>query len=119
MTTTYTPEQLKRGRLKLLDAQAWRKDNPRAWHYIVRYALDAAANGRRLGGQEVVEAVRAHDFTDEYGRPTRVNNDHAAVFVRLLVAEYPQLDTLIERRASVFDLLMTPLENEGANHDEL
>lgn len=117
-TTIFTDEEMERGREKLRRAHAWRAKNPRAWRYVIRCALNAAKNGRRVGGQELVEAVRAHEFTDEDGRPTTTNNDYAPIFARWLVAQFPQLDPLIERRVSVFDVLMRPLFEKGADHDE-
>lgn len=119
MADTYTDEQLERGREKLRNAHAWRLKNPRAWAYLENIALQSAQDGKRVGGQQLVEAVRSHDFTDTEGKATRTNNDYAPIIARLLISDHPHLNAFIERRGCVFDVLMFPiLEDKWADHDE-
>lgn len=103
---TYTDEQLDRARHTLHDAITWQGENPRAWDFIVRTALDLGANGKRIGAQRLIEDVRARDFTDELGMPTKTNNNYAPVFARLLVYEHPHLLPLVELRSSAIDAIM-------------
>ena len=101
----YTPEQLDRAVDVLEAACDWRADNPAAWAYIVRTAEALAAEGRRIGAQHLIELVRAKDFADVHGKPTRTNNSFAPVFARWLAQDHPEWASLIELRDSVLDKL--------------
>lgn len=117
---TYTDEQLERGREKLRRARAWRLKNPHAWAFADLIAQQDARECRHVGGQQLVEAIRNRDFTDEDGKPTTTNNDFAPIIARWLIAAHPGMAACIERRASVFDVLMQPInEGEGGEHAEL
>lgn len=84
-------------------ALAWVEDNPRAWEAMRQLALSHAKQGKRFGGQQLVEWVRSHDYADRHGQPTGINNSYSPVLVRLLLREYPQLGEFVEQRASAFD----------------
>jgi len=102
----YSETQLAHGRTVLRHALAWREMNPRAWGYACAIALKDAKGGRRVGSQRLVEIIRARDFTDEAGRPTKVNNDFSPIFARLLIVEHPEVAPFVERRESVYDAIM-------------
>lgn len=102
----YSTEQLECGTLKLQSFRRWQADNPPAWSYGERFALDAYAAGHSVGGRAVVEAIRRRDFADRYGRPTKTNNDYAAIIARVLLREHPQMMQAIELRPCVFDVLL-------------
>ena len=102
----YTEEQLASAREKLSDAISWRLKNPSAWRYVVRTAQKQANEGKQVSGRQLVEAVRKKDFSDVDGKPTRTNNDYAAVIVRWLVMERPYLSKCIEFRRTALDEIM-------------
>ena len=106
MADTYTDAQLKRGLDKLHRAELWRWNNPEAWHYMVRIARDRAEHERTISGRGLVEAVRGKAFVDRMGNDTRTNNDIAAVVARWIALEYPETARYIERRKTVFDLIV-------------
>lgn len=118
----YSEPQLAHGRTVLRHALAWREMNPRAWGYACAIALGDARNGKRVGSQRLVEIIRAHDFTDEAGRPTKVNNDFAPIFARWMIAEHPEVAPFVERRESVYDLLLRDMlppsgRDSGGRHE--
>ena len=99
-------EAIERAKKKIVDAKYWMLTNPRAWRYMADTAMHQAAEGKKVSGRQLVENVRKRDFTDTCGAPTKVNNDYAAIFARLLVAEHPQLAKHIEFRRTVLDEIM-------------
>jgi hypothetical protein len=106
MSKSYTDEQLENGRRKLAAFREWLRDNPRACEFAERFALDALDAGQHVSGRAIVEHIRRHEFTDEHGRPTRINNDFAAVIARRLVRDHPEYAGRLELRPCVFDVLM-------------
>lgn len=102
----YTEKQIARGLRKLHRAEGWRHDNPDAWGYIVGVATEQARREQPISGRMLIEAVRHKAFTDLEGEDTRTNNDYAPVVARWLAVEHPETARFIERRKTVFDLLM-------------
>lgn len=107
----YAPEAIERAKEKLRDFHDWHADNMRAWLWAERFALEAAAAGRHVGGAAIVEAIRGRDFADRWGTPTKTNNDFAPIIARVLLRHHPELRGHIELRKSAFDLLI----KAGAN----
>ena len=108
----YTPEAIERAKATLRDFYDWRHDNPTAWAWGVRFAIEENKAGHHVGGSTVVEAIRNHDFADRYGRPTKPNNNFKAIVARILLRQYPELSGRIELRKSVFDLLIGASAND-------
>ena len=102
----YTPEQLDRAEDMLHRFWQWRETNPAAWAFAEVFALDKAARGQRVSARAIIEAIRARDFADVSGRPTRTNNTHAAILSRVLTIEHPEITPHVERRVSVYDELL-------------
>lgn len=102
----YTEKQISDGRRKLYRAEQWRRDNPQAWGYIVRTAKDRASHELAISGRGLIEAVREKSFTDRLGRDTKTNNDYAAIVARWIATEHPETARYIERRKTVFDMLV-------------
>ena len=102
----YSPEQLANGKRVLQRAETWRADNAQAWACIVSHALDLAAKGQPIAAQALIESVRKKAFVDRFGKDTRTNNSYAAIFARWLSLEYPETAPFIERRRSVYDVLI-------------
>ena len=100
--------QLDNARRTLLEFHAWRLENEDAWGFMEAFALDAAEQGKRIGGQELVEAARRLDFIDTSGKPTSINNSYAPIIVRWLIAKYPHLREHFELRHSIFDEFKFP-----------
>lgn len=102
----YTPEQLDRAESTLNRFYKWREDNPQAWAFAEAIALNQAARGQRVSVRALVEAIRAHDLADVDGRPPKPNNDYAPIVARVLIIEHPEVSPHMERRRSVFDVLL-------------
>ena len=102
----YTDEQLARGRRKLDAYRRWRHDNPRAYACGERFAIDALEAGQHTSGRAIVEHIRAHELTDEHGKPTRTSNNHAAIIAREFLRNHPQYVERMELRPSEFPVLM-------------
>lgn len=103
---TYTDEQLATGRRKLEAFYRWLRDNPRAWQFGERFAIDVLDAGQHTSGRAIVEHIRRHEFTDVHGRPTRTSNNHAAPAARKFLRSHPQYAGRMKLRPCVFDVLM-------------
>lgn len=90
-------------------AREWADRNPDAWGAMVAIATEHAAEGRRIGTQDLIERIRWHDFTSTDGTRTRINNNLSPALARLLVAEHPEVAPYVHLRKSKFDA-----EPEGA-----
>lgn len=112
MASIYNENALWRGQRALYDFHSWRLDNPQAWELMEHMALDAASHGRRVGAQQLVEAVRRRDLVDERGRACRVNNDWSPIIARHLILLHPWTRPYFELRASVYDVLVLGMANE-------
>lgn len=104
--TAYTSEQVERGRRKLYRAEAWRRRNPEAWSYLVFIAKDKARKEQPISGRALIEAAREKAFVDRNGNDSKVNNDYEPIFARWMMIEHPETAQFIERRKTVFDLLI-------------
>ena len=71
----FTTQQLERAHRTISRAKAWTRENPSAWQRMNELALEDAGRGKRVSGSALVEDCRKKDFTDVYGKATRVNND--------------------------------------------
>lgn len=103
---TYNDKQLANGRRKLAAFREWLRDNPRAYAFGVRFAIDALDAGQHTSGRAIVEHIRRHEFTDERGRETRISNDYAAIIARKFLRDHPQYAERVKLRPCVFDVLM-------------
>lgn len=102
----YTDEQVARGRRTLHRAEAWRRENADAWLYMVGLAKQLAEREQAISGRGLIEAARRKAFTAKDGTDTKTNNDYAAIVARWIAAEHPETAPYIERRKTVFDLLV-------------
>ena len=98
--------QASRAALKLARAKRWRQDNEQVWAFMLSRAMRLAEAGQPIAVQSLIEQAREKLFVDRYGRDTKINNDFAPIFARWLIREHPDMEPLIERRASVFDSLV-------------
>lgn len=105
--TAYTEKQIARGRREKHRAEWWRRNNPEAWSYLERIAIERAREGLPISGRALVEAAREKAFTDREGRTSKVNNNYAPVFARWMLLEHPETAAYIKRRSTVFNLLIT------------
>lgn len=103
---SYTPEQLEDGRRKLASFRTWLRDNPRAYAFGERFAIDALDAGQHTSGRAIVEHIRRHEFTDENGEPTSISNNYAAIIARKFLRDHPQYAGRMELRPCVFAVLM-------------
>ena len=99
----YALRQQEKGDRFREEADAWVADNPEAWDYMVRQAVNSARAGRRFGIGSLVEHVRWHMFAE--GRTGfKCNNNHRAALARRIIAEHPETRPYIQTRDSVCDL---------------
>lgn len=102
----YTDEQLATGMCKLAAFHEWLRDNPRAYQFGERFAINALDAGQHTSGRAIVEHIRQHELTDEHGKPTQTSNNHAAIIARKFLRDHPQYMDRMELRPCVFDVLM-------------
>lgn len=81
----------------------WRELNPEAYLFAESMALTLVDAGQRIGGQRLVEAIRARDFIDLRGKPTKTDNSLAPLLVRAIIERYPEAAPLCERRTRAYD----------------
>lgn len=95
-------------RLRLADAEAWRRENPHLWALIEGWALAEVDMGREFSMRELVERMRWHadSLTDKGGSSPRVSNDLAVVGARWLVREHPRCKEHLTMRRSAIDNVM-------------
>ena len=80
--------------------------NPRLWLELCDKCERHIAAGVPFGIHEVMERWRWFRPTTSDGSELRLNNSWSPIIARLLIAEYPEADKLIERRRSVYDRLI-------------
>lgn len=99
----YAPERIIAAAEQYREAVAWVATNPDAWGYIVGRARADASSEHRVSLYAYFEAARSGGLLDAHDRPATFDNTARPVLARLLVAEVPEAEQLIELRASVFD----------------
>lgn len=102
----YTDRQLEDGKRKLASFREWLHNNPRAYTFGERFAINVLDAGQHTSGRAIVEHIRRHELTDEHGTPTRTSNNHAAIIARKFLYDHPQYAGRMELRPCVFDVLM-------------
>lgn len=95
-------------RLRLAEAESWRRENPHLWALLEGWALAEVDMGREFSMRELVERMRWHadSLTDKGGGSPRVSNDLAVVGARWLVREHPCCKEHLTMRKSVIDNVM-------------
>lgn len=89
--------------LTMQQAYDWIDANPKAWAFMVRFALQRASNGQRFGMKALVERVRWEMELTSTDGVYKLNNSLTAALARILVADYPALKPYISMRRSDFD----------------
>ena len=102
----FTEGEIEAARRKVRATEGWISQNPAAWAFIKAQVIEAARNGRRLGGRALVERVRWYDFAGSDGTPTRVPNDIAGVVPRLIARERPELAGVFRFSRTALDVVM-------------
>ena len=88
-------------------AKAWTVNNPHAWQFMRNYADRAIVNNERFSMQKVLEEMRESPLAIAFpGEDFKINNSYAAAFVRMLVAEKPDLAKHVTLRRSKVDRLI-------------
>lgn len=89
----------------VLQAREWCALNPRAWDMLVRWSLEDAAAGRHCSIGFYAELLRRPRYhLDRGSSPYKLDQNIRAVLVRMLIAEYPELEEAFELRASRYDV---------------
>lgn len=79
-------------------AAKWIEDNPTAYGYFVRFALELAERGRPFGIGLVAERVRWECVVARGDDGYKINNNYRAYVARKLVAEHPRLRAFLKFR---------------------
>jgi len=80
-------------------AEAWIAKHPEVYALFERFALQAAAKGRRFGVKLLAERVRWECFFQRDAEDTfKINNSLVAFIARRLVRDHPKLEKYIEFR---------------------
>ena len=89
------------------------KQNPHLWDELCSKCERHIAAGVPFGVQEVLERWRWFRPVVSGGSELRINNNWSPIVARLLVAEYPEADKLVERRRSVYDSIIVEVSSHG------
>ena len=92
----------------LAAATAWRKRNPHAYHALVEWATEDAANGSRCSIALYVELLRRPHFAKKLGlrrssAQVLIDNDLRADLARLIMREHKELRGCFRTRSSKAD----------------
>lgn len=76
------------------------RENPQVYDEVKRRALELyRAGARRVGVALIFEAMRYDHLIRTRGEKFKMNNNYRALYARLLLAELPMLDGVVETRA--------------------
>ena len=81
-------------------------ENPHIYHQFRYYALKAIQSGyKHLGAQMIIERIRWKTGVVSRNSDFKINNDFAAFYARIFMAEYPSYSSCFRTRNSVADNL--------------
>lgn len=79
--------------------RAFHEQNPHVYARLEELVAEAVSRGhRRIGVGALFEQLRYSEHTETNGDRYRLNNDHRADYVRLLIARHPEWADLFELR---------------------
>lgn len=84
-------------------ARIWIAENPDAWAFMVRHALEDARAERRISVYHLGELVRMKDFARADGQPMKLNNRIRPGLARVMAHDYPETAPFIELRRAACD----------------
>lgn len=90
----------------LANAKAWVARNPQAWTYLKAMAHRAITNQERFSIKRELEELRESNFVRMDEDDYKISNSYAAVLVRLLIQEMPELREFVTLRRSKVDRLL-------------
>ncbi len=86
------------------EADKWREANPEGWKLLVRWARADRRSGRRCSMKFYGERLRHTVHTNRVdGCPYVINNTAFSGLVRMLVTDWPELESAFETRRSRAD----------------
>lgn len=78
----------------------YHENNPHVYEEIERRAWMLYRAGRkRIGMKAIAESIRWESLISTEGDPCKINNNHVALYARLLLHRHPELDDVIETRS--------------------
>lgn len=83
--------------------RVWDRNKELFERKIVLPAIEDAKSKRPILMQQLVEEIRRKDYVDSDGQPVKLNNNHVAVFARILWTEHPEVRPYLHLRKSVWD----------------
>lgn len=86
------------------EAEAWIKENPDAWGYIVEQALASARMHRMFGMKALCEYIRWHMQVNKGKSEFKLNNNHTSAFTRILTEQHPEVEPYVRTRSAAVDL---------------
>lgn len=92
------------------DFQQFHKDNPHIWRAFERFALEAAATGRKhFGVAAIWERLRWHSQMETRDKAGwKLNNSFRAFYCRLWKEKHPEYPDFFQTRRSVADRKAAP-----------
>lgn len=90
----------------LENAKAWVARNPQAWTYLKAMARRAITNQERFSIKRELEELRESNTVRMDEDDYKISNSYAAVLVRLLIQEMPELREFVTLRRSKVDRLL-------------
>ena len=85
------------------DFEEWSDLNRDRRDEVERWAVNEAAHQRKISIQSALEHIRAKDFVNAEGKPCKVSNSYGALWIRILVAQHPEIKPFVVMRPSIFD----------------
>lgn len=75
------------------------EENPFVWQKFQEYAFKIKKTGKKkYSGWTIVNAIRWHFDLRTSGDSFKINNDFIALYVRLLINQYPEFERFFEQR---------------------
>jgi hypothetical protein len=84
----------------------YHKENPHIYHQFRYYTLKAIQSGyKHFGSQMIIERIRWKTGVVSKNSDFKINNDYAAFYSRMFMAEYPSYSSYFRTRNSIADKL--------------
>lgn len=84
----------------------YHKENPHIYNQFRYYTLRAIESGyKNFGAQMIIERIRWQTGVVSKNSDFKINNDYAAFYSRMFMAEYPSYSSYFRTRNSIADNL--------------
>ena len=102
----YSTEALRKAVVVRSQEKEWRRRNNQLFQReVVEYAVNELNHERRFSLQPAIERIRWRSHVDSQGEDVKINDRYKAIWARLLLQRYPEMEQYLEIRPAVFDLI--------------